>query len=44
MSPSLFQRLAPLSQGVMRISWQFKAKGFQPRDVDGEFVDAESDE
>lgn len=30
MSPSLFKELAPLSQGVASISWNFMAKGWSP--------------
>ncbi|KLO11493.1 Non-catalytic module family EXPN protein [Schizopora paradoxa] len=30
MSPSLFQKLAPLSQGVITVSWNFEPVGFQP--------------
>ncbi|TFK19584.1 hypothetical protein FA15DRAFT_674308 [Coprinopsis marcescibilis] len=30
LSPSLFQQFAPLSKGVINISWHFKAKDFHP--------------
>ncbi|KAJ7134797.1 RlpA-like double-psi beta-barrel-protein domain-containing protein-containing protein [Mycena epipterygia] len=30
MSPSLFEELAPLSTGVLKISWHFEAKGWSP--------------
>jgi len=30
MSPSLFQQLGNLDQGVITVSWHFQAKGWQP--------------
>jgi len=30
MSPSLFEQLAPLSEGVITVSWNFEPFGFQP--------------
>ncbi|KIM35926.1 hypothetical protein M413DRAFT_325213 [Hebeloma cylindrosporum] len=30
MSPALFKKLAPLSTGVVKVSWHFMAKGWQP--------------
>lgn len=30
MSPSLFEELAPLSKGVVNISWNFMARGWNP--------------
>ncbi|KLO08985.1 Non-catalytic module family EXPN protein [Schizopora paradoxa] len=30
MSPSLFQNFAPLSQGVVEVTWNFEPFGFQP--------------
>lgn len=30
LSPSLFQKLAPLSKGVITVSWHFMAPGWKP--------------
>ncbi|KAL9710926.1 hypothetical protein Ac2012v2_005466 [Leucoagaricus gongylophorus] len=30
LSPGLFQELAPLSQGVLKIQWNFMARGWKP--------------
>lgn len=30
MSPSLFEQMAPLSEGVIQVSWNFEPVGFQP--------------
>jgi len=30
MSPGLFEELAPLSQGVVHIRWNFMARGWKP--------------